>query len=344
MTGSTLLDVLIGLAFLYLLLSIVCSGMSEWVAAALSLRANNLEAAIRSLLLNSRDSNGKPLLERFYEHPLIKTLMRQPDPNRGKWVTWLASAPLPRTLMPWLPLSAAGSGGRPSYIPSSLFTLVLCEILKPASWASKEPLTVNDFWQIIDALPDDKAGDLKLALRPLAGSSSTSMETIRQSLEKWFNDAMERAAGWYKRKSWYANFVVAAILCFGLNIDSLEVARGLVSDPTARAVLVSQAEKQIQVQPPPKAPDKEEQLQPSPKAPGDELAKTFARVRDVIASLHLPIGWTKMPAGEEWLSKVLGLLATAIAVTLGSPLWFGVLTKLVNLRSSGVKPGGPGKS
>jgi hypothetical protein len=36
--------------------------------------------------------------------------------------------------------------------------------------------------------------------------------------------------------------------------------------------------------------------------------------------------------------KIVGLLLTAVALTLGAPFWFDLLSKLVKLRSSGDKP------
>jgi len=49
MFGSEILEVAIGLAFVYLLLSLVCSVMNEWIAGVFSMRAKNLEVGIQSL-------------------------------------------------------------------------------------------------------------------------------------------------------------------------------------------------------------------------------------------------------------------------------------------------------
>jgi hypothetical protein len=47
----------------------------------------------------------------------------------------------------------------------------------------------------------------------------------------------------------------------------------------------------------------------------------------------------RMPAdGGEWIMKILGLLGTAVAVSLGAPVWFDILNKFVGFRASGVKP------
>src|SRR5947207_657154 len=52
--GSTLLDVLIGLFFIYLLLSVICSSIQELLAGFLKLRARDLERGIMNLLCDDQ--------------------------------------------------------------------------------------------------------------------------------------------------------------------------------------------------------------------------------------------------------------------------------------------------
>jgi hypothetical protein len=51
-------------------------------------------------------------------------------------------------------------------------------------------------------------------------------------------------------------------------------------------------------------------------------------------------GWNEgLPKGFlDWLYKILGLLLTAAAISLGAPFWFDLLGKVVSLRSTGKKP------
>ena len=58
MFGSTVLEVAIGLLFVYLLLSLLCSTVGEYIEATVNKRAEFLRKGIE-LLLN--DSNGKGL-------------------------------------------------------------------------------------------------------------------------------------------------------------------------------------------------------------------------------------------------------------------------------------------
>ena len=46
---------------------------------------------------------------------------------------------------------------------------------------------------------------------------------------------------------------------------------------------------------------------------------------------HLPLGV------GSWLIKLLGLLITVLALSLGAPFWFDALTKLGSLRQAGPK-------
>ena len=61
MFGSTILDIAIGMAFVYLLLSLVCSAANEIIEAILKGRAKHLEAGIRNLLGNKLTERTLPL-------------------------------------------------------------------------------------------------------------------------------------------------------------------------------------------------------------------------------------------------------------------------------------------
>jgi hypothetical protein len=39
-----------------------------------------------------------------------------------------------------------------------------------------------------------------------------------------------------------------------------------------------------------------------------------------------------------WVKKIVGLLMSVVALTLGAPFWFDVLNRLVNVRTSGNRP------
>ena len=74
MFGSEIPEIAVGVGFLYLLLSLVCSAITEGIARAFAMRSGTLRSGIRNLLC---DPHGKGLAKDFYNHPLIKGLYRR---------------------------------------------------------------------------------------------------------------------------------------------------------------------------------------------------------------------------------------------------------------------------
>src|ERR1043166_5276139 len=78
--GSTVLEVAIGIIFIYLLLAVFCTTANEWIAAVLKSRGTLLHQGILKLLAPDQASPATaaqdPVVARFYSHPLIKALFR----------------------------------------------------------------------------------------------------------------------------------------------------------------------------------------------------------------------------------------------------------------------------
>jgi hypothetical protein len=314
MLGSTVLDVAIGLVFVYLLLGLLVSVATELVAAALSWRAANLRQGLQRLL-------SPALADALYDHPLISKLSK--------------------------------SGRGPSYIPADVFARALVDVL--ANLTAARPESSRDLGGMIDNAPDP---DVRRVLTLLLAEAGQDGEKLKKSLEEWFNDSMDRVAGWYKRKTQVANLILAAVLAFAANADSLQIAQGLSNDAALRAALVAQAQALVKEGAPPASSSASGS--PDGKAALGELDTRIAR----LSGLGLPVGWTDgahdgprrwpgwVPAGKpladwggDWLRAVrphlLGWLLTALAASLGAPFWFDVLKKIIMIRSAGRVPDEP---
>lgn len=101
MFNSAILDVAIGMIFVYLLLSLLCSAANELIELVLKKRAKNLEAGLTELLENPADA--KALVSRIYSHPLINCLFEGPFKSGGRKL--------------------------PSYIPATSFALALMDLV-----------------------------------------------------------------------------------------------------------------------------------------------------------------------------------------------------------------------
>ena len=76
--GSTILEVAIGLLFVYLLLSLLCSAIGEYVEAKFNNRAKYLRQGIELLLNDTTPTKDKSvdLAQQLYDHGLVRPFYR----------------------------------------------------------------------------------------------------------------------------------------------------------------------------------------------------------------------------------------------------------------------------
>jgi hypothetical protein len=283
------LDVALGLIFVYLVLALVCSALNETIASALSWRAKFLRAGIANLLDPANKSNGQLLAKVLYDHPLVNALIR--------------------------PAGRKGKLRYPSYLPARVFASALLDFDGQGAERS--------IAKAIEAVPSKEA---RAALTTLWADAKRDAEAFRNAVESWFDDAMDRVSGWYRRRVQIVMWVLAAAIALSLNVDTIRIADHLWKDKTVRAAVVARTQN------PPSA---------TTAPPVTDIAKSV----DQLKQLKLPISWSVEPrpnGGWDWiltvLLKVAGLVMTAAALTLGTPFWFDMLGKVARLRSAGAPP------
>ena len=287
MFGSGIIDVAIGVFFLYLLLSLVCSSLTEGIARILALRSKNLQEGIRNFL---NVPKGNDIVNQLYNHPLVKGLYRK------GWGDKLM-----------------GRDGKPSYLPSRTFALALFDVVSPPDEQGKSK-TFAEVKDTINKLPNE---DLRKMLLLNLNDANGQLNKARENLQGWFDDAMERVSGWYKRKAQLIILSVAVLVSVTLNADTFTFASSLWNDTALRESVVAAAQRTTE--------------QP--------LSQDIGDIRQEITQLQLPLGWQSFPSSPlEWLTKALGLLFTAAALALGAPFWFDVLNRFVRIRSTGESP------
>jgi hypothetical protein len=331
------LEVAIGVVFLYLLLSLIVTTLQEALASLFKWRAQTLYDAIAHLLDDPKvTAEWRSLGKELYEHPLLAKLGTK-DP---------------------LPATAATFAGKnrfrlPSYLPSRTFALALLDVLRQktnAMEATGADKLLANARAIVEKLPD---GELKRVLLlhvddadQLGTSVDTRAKAVSARIETWFNDSMLRASGWYKRKSqaWSVAFGIA--IAVATNADTFHVARTLWLDGSLRATVAASAEQFHAENAPPSTPpaaeaEAAEGAKEATKGTEgeDESKPTLAnRLEKQLGDLEkagLPLGWP-LAKTSSWLT-VVGWLVTGFAVSLGAAFWFDVLGRVLQLRGSGVK-------
>ncbi len=297
MFNSPALEVAIGVIFVILLVSILCTAIREGVEAWLKTRASYLEYGVRVLL---HDLSGKGLAKTLFEHPLLYGLFE--DGYR-----------LPRSENK----PGAFTMGRnlPSYIPSRNFALALMDIAA----RGPDPHQSNDGGAPILDLEQVRAGIGRIGNGPVQRALLTAIDTAagdleqaQKNIEAWYDGSMERVTGWYRRSTQKILFVIGLAVACGGNIDLIRIADHLYKNGPARAALVEQAQ----------------------KAAGDEelLQSNYREIQAEIKGLALPIGWTD--PGAVNAASAVGWLLTALASMLGAPFWFDILGKIMTVRST----------
>lgn len=311
MFGSTILEVIIGMLFVYLLLSVLCSAIGEYLESKWNNRAKLLHKGIQLLLNDSTNPSAAPdLAKQLYEHGLIRPLYRDA-----------------RTL--------------PSYIPSRTFALALWNM---ATAGSNAGVTTNlrDIRDTVGKLPQQ---ELRTALLTLIDEANGDLDRARANIEGWYESAMDRVSGWYKRKTGYVMLALGIAIAAVINADTITLATALARNSALRSAVVAAAEQRLAAT---------DGAKPAgggttdPDAREAAAAQAVVQAHGAVNALGLPIGWKGWTASGDdprrapdtlmdWVLKVVGVLLTGFALSQGAPFWFDVLNKVIVVRST-VKP------
>ena len=103
----------------------------------------------------------------------------------------------------------------PSYVPARNFGLALIETLR----AGTQGPVFSEVERRVASLPP---GDVKQSLTAFMTEAKGDLDALRKSIETWFDDAMDRVSGVYKRYTqiFTAVFGLAAAIAF--NVDSIK--------------------------------------------------------------------------------------------------------------------------
>ncbi len=316
MFGSAVLDVAVGIVFIYILVCLLCSAIREGIEAWLKTRAAYLEHGIRELL-HDRDAAG--IVKDLYNHPLIFGLFK----NEYK-----ATASGKR-----LSILAAG-GNLPSYIPAHTFALALMDLAArgPKTGAvSSDPqgpaLSLDAVRRNVTNLNNQAVQRVLLSALDAAQGDINKFQT---SIENWYNGGMDRVSGWYKRSTQWIILAIGLLVAVGMNINTITIADNLLRNGAERAAIVAMAGKS--------------------NSDSAIAGENYAEVKKDLESMNLPIGWSEGwgapkhgTAAENagwWnnlFAPIIGWLLTAVAASMGAPFWFDILNKVMVIRST-VKP------
>ncbi|HWB27905.1 MAG TPA: hypothetical protein VG738_20675 [Chitinophagaceae bacterium] len=326
MFNSPILDVAITLSFTYFMLSLMVSAFNEFVYSLFSKRGNMLKQAICDLLFDTGEWKTF-VTDKIYASPQIKSLQK----NADKF---------------------------PSYIPAKNFAIAVIDSMRKDN-------QLMDMDTIRTALLDSTNTvlpvELKKALLPMFERAQGDLEKFQSQIETFYNTAMDRVTGWYKRETGKVIFAIALAVCAICNIDSINIVKKLWSDPnlSAKTDKIAGIAKNMKYDTAAKTFNLDSTITGVSSSyevtQFDSATSTQKKISvnldnaagaaKTLASTGIPYGWPGNGIdGTCWhwvlslLIKIGGWLITAFAVMLGAPFWFDLMNKFINLRGSGKKP------
>ncbi|HCU52911.1 MAG TPA: hypothetical protein DIC36_01040 [Gammaproteobacteria bacterium] len=316
MSVSIFLQVILGLAVVYLLMCMFTSGTQELVSRLLNQRGKYLRENLQSLLPD------RWIYLRVINHPVVSGLYRD-VPARG------------------VP---------PSYIPSRNFAQALIDVLV-CRHQSVGSAPAYDIDAARAAVYDARNKDLAAghALTPILARAKT-MEEALSGVEKWFESSTARLSGWYKARAQKLLFLIGLGVAVVLNVDTIQITQALSASESVRTAVSQAAEWHVQATSGADAEAVRNELNQLAQAglpvgyaclgsqQRSATTGTNAGSPDLATIINRCRGNFEKIGTGEWVLKIMGWLLTALATALGAPFWFDLVNRFVNLRSSGNRP------
>jgi hypothetical protein len=312
MFGLPIAEVAIGLAFVYLLLALICTTVNETIAGITGRRADLLEKGIKSLL-----GDDPALKDELLNHPLIASLAPKP-------------------------------GSKPSYIPASKFALALMDIVtgaqalandSPALRAGLAKTGTPPFRKALATVLADSNPNLLTDQHKIEAWYDDGMDRV----SGWYK---RHTTAWIWALAAIVTFALnadtihmAKTLWINQAVRSAVVesakARATGERPEELKPLVEYTDANQPRTGVPVSPHSHHTLTPAERAELSELASWPAALKE----------WNEKKGSLDrawWLVELLlGWLFTIAAVTLGAPFWFDTLNRFMNIRSAGRAPDEP---
>lgn len=346
MFDSPILEVSIGLSYVFLILSLVATILVEGIYDWKQVRGRMLYRHLRRIL-------GDELVAEFYGNKKVADLAsgKLSEPGRAgrgwrRLQFWLGVIDNPvfgasdesRILI------TTGANRLPSYIPDGVFADVIID------WHRSElpgalvpPSLAGEGGRPIRIPPE-----LLSLWNRMYLTANGEIDAMRQELINWFKASTDRLSGQYRRRARVGLFIVGALLVVVSNADAIYIAKKLYHDPQLRLQLVEASKELNALCDPEKSTctkeviDARKQLSESIQR-GRKLAES-----DILGnydSYCFP-GAEKCPISADWrtlshwahwnawtpiLVSLLGWSLTVIAIGMGADFWFSTMQRLLNI-------------
>ncbi len=370
------LEIIIGLVFIFLLLSLLATTVQEIIAALLSMRGKVLLEAIAKLLEIEKveefsQKARKELLEDFKRRVQNSNIYNK----YSSYFLWFKRLPsylsaeqvsdIVREVLldkekedlekaeQEIPVSAdrtvrsRSAGGATTPIEPSLV-----DRMKPSPLKNSLNVLVYDMPDITIDEEFQQTRGIGTRSRGVLEAAQNFEEEIRKAkdeFKRYYDETMDRATGWYKRNVQRNLFIIGLILGAAFDADTFKIYSNLTNFPDDRQQLLELAVGFTD--------DRFAQLTPD-TVQGTATMEEVSELKELVETLlkeeieqvPAPLGlgrpegfWVQPPETTQnpirWrVIKFIGWLVTALAVSMGAAFWFDILKRLIHIRNAGIRP------
>lgn len=202
------------------------------------------------------------------------------------------------------------------------------------SLQNQDDITYQTIKELVDGLPPvikDNIVSIAKQAQYKAKSTEEGIKILRQEIENCFDSSMQRAGGVYKRNAKGVAILIGLALAFGANADTFHIIDRLSKDSVLRETIVYKVEQTI------------------------EQESITGNIRNldtnqILDDIKLPIGWTQDNLQDQlgWskvkiqnvpilsiLTMLAGWIISGLAIAMGAPFWFDLLSKVMNVKNAG---------
>lgn len=342
-----ILEVAIGIVMVYLILSLVCTSLTETFIGK-SIRRQVLRQAVSKLL-------GDDLTNQLYETPEVAALRGPTSEAPAKPDTTTATdegAGKGRLRRWWDGLAEKRAVNKareadPSYIPTDVFARSVLDLVTAREWKKSGGLPSVLREQLV-AFANSPVDDRSLAaerknlgdkLTELMDESGGDIEVFKNKIELWFDRTGDRSKGWFKRRLNRRLILLGFLVAAAVNADTIMIFQRLTDDPALREAAVQIAIDQLgdETRPEGPAPDAADSSNPAAAGAdadaqtgdvnstnGDGEKRAIDSVREQVGTVAPFVGWSSEdPFVKAW-----------------TPIWEGVLGAFDSADSNDNSPEG----
>jgi hypothetical protein len=332
MFGSVVLEVMIGLAGVFLVFSLVVSGVREVIAKALQTRSKQMWAKLSQIL-------------------------DAPSPETAQ----MGSPKSALTIGDMRPIPSECGDTLSERLARHAFIQPIDAVTVPAKKAKTHHISTNVFTRsLLDLLAEDQSGEmmarigkgikelasprLKRQLQALIDQGADDIASLQEAVGKWYDTHMEALSALYRRRTRWVSFFIGVALALLFNVNAIAAGTELWQNTTLREAAVTLASNQVG-----------KELGDAVCEEADDFLQCVEDETAKLIDIGFPFGWTcSTPdgcegiletVGDSWsqafdggfgavATRVAGWLAASAAFAVGASFWYDALRRLVSLRGA----------